>query len=240
MPDPDTDPMPPTPAVEALREAVERARRGDRDALPALRAALDEHPEVWEHYGDLAAHAGLAWIELTAGPDLALGEALGRKVAALKAELAGPAPTPLERLLAARVASNWVMLHHADAALAQAGEVSIRQADLAQKRQARAHRAYVASIAALATVRRLLPATPDPAEIKAVAGPPTTENPSLEGPPARHPGVSRDVIPAAGRGGRAAGPIGPATLALFDRPGDEPVPGKGAGRPRGGRPRSAS
>src|SRR3954447_18373754 len=155
VPEHDPDRMPEMTAEADLRAALERAQRGDREALPALRSALDAHPEVWQQFGDLAAHAERSWVELIAGPDLALAEALGRKVAALKAELAGPAPTPLERLLVGRGAATWLQTHQADAAVAQAGEVSLKQADLSLKRQARASKNHLVAIAALATVRRL-------------------------------------------------------------------------------------
>jgi hypothetical protein len=217
VPDPPPEPTPATPAESDLRAALERARRGDRSALAGLRAALDAHPEIWEQYGDLAAHAHRSWVELIAGTDLALAEALARKAAALEAELAGPVPSPLERLLAGRVVACWLQVHHADATLAQAGEVSIKQADLAQKRQARAHKGYLMAIAALATVRRLLPAAP--ARDGAPAKIPASPDGDSPDPGPRQPGHAGPVAAAAeaGDGDRLGGPAGPAPLALFDR-----------------------
>ena len=92
-----------------------------------------------------------------------LAEALDRKVEAMKNELGGPSPSPLERLLIERVAACWLQLNYADAVAAQARDVSLKQAELALRRQAKAHKCYLTAIGALATVRRLLPA---------VAGPP--------------------------------------------------------------------
>ncbi len=149
---------PPGPPGDAeIRDLLERARRGDADALPGLRAALDGHPEVCRAYGDLAAHARTAWINLIGGPDLALGEALSRRAVALRAELAGPAPTPIEALLAERVVACWLQVNYSDAAAAQAGAISLKQAAFAQHRQDAAHRRYLTALGALATVRRLLP-----------------------------------------------------------------------------------
>jgi len=152
-----TPPEPP-PAAADLARLLEAARRGDPAALPALRTFLDENPAVWRHAGDLAAHAERAWVELAAGPDLMARELLTRQLAALKAELAGPAPTPLERLLVERVAATWLQANYADAVVALARDVSVKQAELALERQDRAHRRHLAAVAALATVRRLLPA----------------------------------------------------------------------------------
>ena len=141
---------------EEIRAVLERARGGDASELAALREALDRHPEIWRAFGDLAAHAQGAWIDLISGVDLALKESLGRQVEAMKAELTGPDPSPLETLLIGRIAACWLQVNYADAAAAQAGEISIPQAHLARKRQDSAHRRYLSAIATLAMTRRLL------------------------------------------------------------------------------------
>ena len=147
---------PGTSAEDEIRSLLERARRGDPAAVPALRRALEAHPEIWRACGDLAAHARDAWIGLAAGPDLVLKESLARQADSIRAGLAGPAPSPLEALLVDRVVACWVQLAYSDAAAAQMGEVSIKQAEHARKRQDSAHRRYVTAIGALATVRKLL------------------------------------------------------------------------------------
>src|SRR4051794_11445512 len=97
-----TTSAPPTPDTE-IRERLQRlgrrAEQGDGTALPELRAALDANPWVWDRYGDLAQQSQAAWLRLIAGPDLLLRESVERKAAQLRAELAGPEPSPLERLL---------------------------------------------------------------------------------------------------------------------------------------------
>jgi hypothetical protein len=129
--------------------------------MPALRAALDDHPEIWARYGDLAAHARATVVDLIAGTDLALRESLSRKAVAMIDDLAGPRAWPLERLLAERVAASWLRVHHADAMEARAAGASLAQANFARKRVDASHRGFLAAIAALATVRRILPATVD-------------------------------------------------------------------------------
>jgi hypothetical protein len=161
-----------TSVEDELRGLLDRARQGDRDALPALREALDRRPGVWRAYGDLAAIARDAWIGLASGTDLALRESLARQVAAIEAEAAGPSPAPLESLLAGRVAACWLQACYADAAATQAVDASIGQADFARKRQDSAHRRYLSAIAALAMVRKLL---------ARAAGPPSLP-PPLTGP----------------------------------------------------------
>src|SRR4051812_947886 len=87
--------QPPGPiaGLDEVRDLLGRAAGGDQEAMPELRAVLDRRPEVWRRLGDLAAHVELAWIAEISGPNPALAEVLTRKVAAMKEELGGPAPT---------------------------------------------------------------------------------------------------------------------------------------------------
>jgi hypothetical protein len=133
-----------------------RAGAGDQAALPRLRALLDE-TGLWRQLGDLAAHAELTLIGHVSGTDLALKEMLARKLGALKAELGGPAPSPLERLLVDRVVIGWLTVYHADLEAAGTKDGDPRRANLALKRQTQAELRYATAIKALATVRRLLP-----------------------------------------------------------------------------------
>ena len=147
----------PAQAVQAeLREVFERARRGDLDALPRLRELLDDRPELWPSYGDVAKHALASWIKLIAGGDLALEESTARNADSMRAAVAGPAPSPLELLLADRVVTTWLQLAHAEVMLAQARDASLKLLTLAEKRLAGATRRHLTAIGALATLRRLL------------------------------------------------------------------------------------
>jgi hypothetical protein len=148
----------PSTTLAELNTLVARARAGDVEVLPQLRKVLDEHPEVW-HCGDVAMIARDSWITLIAGPDLALKELLDRRARELKDELAGPHPTPLEGLLVDRIVACWLAVHHAEASIAQSGDMSLRLAEYAQKRLNSAQRRYLMAIGALASVRKLLPTT---------------------------------------------------------------------------------
>ena len=105
--------------LERLQRLVERAEGGDESVMPELRAALNANPWVWERYGDLAQQSMAAWLQLIAGSNLLLQESTRRKAEQLRAELAGPAPSPLERLLVERVVACWLQTNYADAAYAQ-------------------------------------------------------------------------------------------------------------------------
>jgi hypothetical protein len=98
-------------------------------------------------------------VHKAAGTNLFFGQGLEAKMARLRADLAGPDPTPLERLLAERIALCWLALHDAEARYAQAEDLTIKRAEFWQHRIDCAHRRYLTAIKTLATVRKLaLPA----------------------------------------------------------------------------------
>jgi hypothetical protein len=131
-------------------QLVRRAERGDEAAMPVLRNALDSDGVLVEAAGNLASQVG---------KNLLFKEATERKMARLRREVAGADPTPLEHLLADRVALCWLALHDAEIRFAQSRDLTIKQADFWQKRIDCAHRRYLSAIKTLATVRKLaLPA----------------------------------------------------------------------------------
>jgi hypothetical protein len=141
---------------QALIELVDRAQKGDATALPDLRQWL-QNPEVVDVLGgDLARQAEHSLLDRATGKDLSFREAVLRKLETMRAELAGPAPSPLERLLAERVVTCWLQVHDADIRLAQnETKLSLAQAEYHQSRCDRAHRRYLSAIKTLATVRKL-------------------------------------------------------------------------------------
>jgi hypothetical protein len=145
----------PRPEDES-RAARGRANPGYIETLSELGPTPEQDPDTWRPHGDLALHARDAWIDLIAGPDLDLRGSLVRQVESMRAELAGPAPSPLEALLVDRIVASWLQVNYADAAVAQAREVSLKQADYARKRQDSTHKRYLSAIGSLAMVRRLL------------------------------------------------------------------------------------
>src|SRR5205807_3945605 len=87
------------PVTEEMQRLLLRGQEGDLTALPELQKLLDKRRELWEKAGDLAQHAEMTILTMISGKDLFGKEAIKRKLAELKAELAGPSPTPLEKLL---------------------------------------------------------------------------------------------------------------------------------------------
>jgi hypothetical protein len=152
--------QPPAPEIlDEIRSVISRAKQGDTTVLPRLRELLADHPALWQRYGDLAVLAEAAWADLAAGTDLHLRESLLRRAEALREELAGPTPSPVEKLLVERVVATWLQLHYFDVIEAQSlnNDEKPRLASFRAKRQEQAHRMYLTSLAALTTLRKLLP-----------------------------------------------------------------------------------
>ena len=144
--------------VGHVQELLVRARAGDRAVLPELRRVLDADSSLWEQYGDLALQAQFGWIDLLAGDDLLLREAVMRKLKDMRGDLCGLNPSPLEVLLVERVLACYVQTAYADATYAGArgpeSTAPLRQELL--RRQESAQRRYLAAIRNLALVRKLL------------------------------------------------------------------------------------
>jgi hypothetical protein len=82
-------------------------------------------------------------------------ESLIAKAASLRAELAGPNSSPLNRLLVERVIACWLQVYYADAIVGATEQCTFAQGDYNQRQQDRAHRRFLSAIKTLATVCRL-------------------------------------------------------------------------------------
>ena len=142
--------------MERITKGLKRAQAGDRSALPDLQQLYAQLPGLIDSEGgDLAARAELYLVCVITGNNLAFREALFSKLQMMRAELAGPKPTPLERLLVERLVATWLHAHHADCKYALAKDITFAHGDYLQRQQDRAHRRYLAAIKALVVVRRL-------------------------------------------------------------------------------------
>jgi hypothetical protein len=138
-----------------MQALIDRARGGDHTVLPQLRDLLDRDPRLWQEVGDMARQAEAIWIDLIAGPDLLVRESLQRQLAQIRQEVAGPNPSALERLLAERIAINYLIAWHADGMFAQKRNLDLRWAKFACERQSRSQRQLIQAMGALTTLRKL-------------------------------------------------------------------------------------
>jgi hypothetical protein len=142
-----------------MQAVVNRAKGGDAGAVPRLRELMAQFPVLAGHFGDLGKQAETAWVALAAGSDLCLKETLLAHAVAMRAELGGASPSPVERLLVERVIVTWLQVNFFVSIEAQAvgaGE-SPKVGLYRARRQELANRAHLAALASLAMMRRLLP-----------------------------------------------------------------------------------
>jgi len=144
-----------------LGALLAREQAGDAAASTALIAAFAAVPELWDRFTGLRENAERSWLELLVPPASGRAftrEGLRRDLERVRAEAAGPQPTPLERLLADRVALCWLAMMHADTQYAQrlAAGVTFTEGEYHQRRCERAQRQFLKAVQTLATVRRLL------------------------------------------------------------------------------------
>jgi hypothetical protein len=175
-----------------LTKQMEKARDGDMPAFRAVRKALENDPErfVGITCTDLTATAldhEAYWqsTDRDGKTDYLQYDGTLTAAALLRAELSGPNPTAVERLLVERVVLSWVQTHWFDmtaAVLSKEGTYSAT--DKIDRRRTRAHNRYLGSLRTLAAVRRVAPSRVQNVQINAhMAAPPALESmtfPALE------------------------------------------------------------
>jgi len=141
-----------------LIDVIDRAQDGDEEALKSLKRVLDEVPKI-ARIVDLARDVEHSIVKKISGNDVFTQEALPRNLEAMREEIAGKTPSPLERLLAERITVCWLELQYFEAIYTQnLGNMTISQGDYHQRRIDKAHRRYLSSIKALAQIREMGPA----------------------------------------------------------------------------------
>jgi hypothetical protein len=141
---------------QGLQVVIARANAGNETCLQGLRELLDAEPDLWREAGDLARYAEAQWVDVAAGQNAFLREAAKRHLAALKAELLGPCPTPLEELLVSQVGVTYLAAQYGEMAAAKPAQgrqgpeavFRLKQAESAQKR-------HLAAMKTLAAVRAM-------------------------------------------------------------------------------------
>ena len=148
--------------MRELRDLSERAEGGDEEARKELRRLVrSSSPEVIGRASDIGRTAGRMAARTAAGGDPLLEEALFARLDALRREIAGENPTPLEVLLTERVVACWMLVELFEvltvAQLSREGghRVPISHTLQMVKWQESANRRYLAAIRELARVRKL-------------------------------------------------------------------------------------
>jgi hypothetical protein len=97
-------------------------------------------------------------IQVAAGDNDIVREAIQGQLDKLRRDLRGPEPTPLERLLVDRVVAGWMALNYAEAKYHERlkGGLNWAENEYFQREIDHIHRRYLAAIRNLASVRRLI------------------------------------------------------------------------------------
>jgi hypothetical protein len=146
--------------LKELKALIVRVQDGDERAVPRLREILREAPELARKFVDPAVQTERSMIETYAGRDgLVVRETLPHTLKALRTQLEGESPSPLERLLVERIAATWLQLHYFETLYAQnMDKLSIARSEFHQKRIDRAHRRHLSAVKTLAQIRKMGPA----------------------------------------------------------------------------------
>src|SRR5262245_905166 len=143
--------------TDELKGLMNRAQKGDYAAQTELRALLDQRSDLWQTVGDLSKHAELNILRLAAGDDYLTQEAMRRMLAQMKADLAGPSPSLVEKMLVERVGVCWLHVNYLEIESTRGlGKTNTPQAVYVQRRLDSANRRYLTALRQLVTVRRLL------------------------------------------------------------------------------------
>ncbi len=147
--------------MRELRDLSEKAEGGDEEARKELRHLVRSSPEVIGRASDIGRTAGRMAARTAAGGDPLVEEALFARLDAMRREIAGENPTPLEVLLTERVVACWMLVELLEvltaAQLSREGghRVPISHTLQMVKWQESANRRYLAAIRELARVRKL-------------------------------------------------------------------------------------
>jgi hypothetical protein len=151
---------PKKPDLTPLEATIILARRGNNKVLPMLRRTLDEHPELWKHFGNLTLQTQENWLQLIAGKDLLLAETMRLHLDAMRTELAGTNPSPLDQILVDRILACHVQVLYFDAMeTTDPTAENMRLARYRMDRRDQAHRQFLSAVKMLATVRNLVART---------------------------------------------------------------------------------
>ncbi|MBV9455449.1 MAG: hypothetical protein JOZ19_15255, partial [Rubrobacter sp.] len=138
-------------ALEKLRKLAKMAEEGDEKAVSAIRKTLEEHPGLAKHWADFAKVTESVLIRQLANDNPVIEEVFKHQFAAMREEVAGEDPSPLERLLAERVVATWleVQLLQNSCTSNIRGSLATSEAEYYQRHLDRAHKRHLSAIRTL-------------------------------------------------------------------------------------------
>jgi len=144
--------------VAWLNDVLRRAETGNQEAFAVALRVYKEMPSLWEdnlHVLQQNLERSILDLLMPAGTHLISRAATERQITAMRADLRGEHPTPLERVLVDRIVVDWLDAQVSDTVRAQRSEGSLAVVEYRDRRSDRAHARLMRSLKTLATVRRL-------------------------------------------------------------------------------------
>jgi hypothetical protein len=149
--------LPALPTRDELLALFRRAQSGDESAVPAVRELFRRPEAVAALPMQMSPFEEEQLVGAMAGTDLLYRENILAQAGRLRAELSGPDPSPLEKLLVDRAVMARLHVYHAESRLAQRYQAGSPASLLEfwQRAIDRAHRRLLSAVRVLAQVRRL-------------------------------------------------------------------------------------
>jgi len=144
--------------VMQLRELSAKSNAGDPQALHSLRTLLADDRRLVDQFGNLARHIEFVWLDKLAADDVLTREAVREHLDQLRATLAGPQPTAIEKLLIDQVVICSLADRHAAISEATSADGTPQLAVMRAKRAESTHKRLLAAVKMLTTLRALVPA----------------------------------------------------------------------------------
>ena len=144
-----------------LSDLFKKAEKGNEKAVPEIRKILRESPDLAWRFMNFATLAERRFIEnMTKEKDLASRETMEFQLAAMRQEVAGANPSPLERLLAERIVLTWLQIQLFEGLYASSmfKSMTLVQGSYYQKRLDSVCKRHLSAIRTLAQIRKLGPA----------------------------------------------------------------------------------
>jgi len=145
-----------TAKMPDMRSIVEKANRGDRQALAALRSDLSGPNArlLLDSIGDLASQVENALINASFA-QTGVAEVVRAKLQAMRLEMGHDQAGQAERLLIERVVQTWLHLQVAELQQQQQAALSAAQQEYCDNRVDRLQKRHLAALKMLGTFRKL-------------------------------------------------------------------------------------
>lgn len=179
-------PAGPPDVRQRAAEIMNRLGSGDKTARRDLKMFLDQHPEMWNCFGDLGEESIEAWIRRVAGSDEFFAQSIRHKVAMYRQELEQGIRGVGGKMRVDQVLTTWLQFHYADILYAQSQSAGDQKLESLARRQKQAQQQHTAALDAYdkwMKDHRVSAATPAPPS----SGPKNNRRQPEDFPPERIP-----------------------------------------------------